>query len=1078
MAMKRATSAARILVVFALACGLAACSAGGGPGAPPLRVVNFNFAPGFGGVHLNAPLVLTFSTLVDPATVTRDSIRIITTTTTTAEPDPGAPAVGTYVVSGNVVTFLPRIPRRADLADAGLRIGFTYAVQVPAPPLVIEPLRTPSGDPNVITFQEEFSTINHTILPAPQDITAETNLNTLQRYFIDEGIQNGVDPCDRATLPPADRDSPQVVDSDPDEGESGFGTITGIEPGLGTAFVRLDPIRLVFSEPIAPWRIRPQNVTIRNTNLGGETFDLFFFFTQDRSNTVLQITVFDADSAFDQASVPQGRYVLSLTDFSDLAGNPLVNSATCVADGTFNLSFSTVSSPALPTDIVLSFQDDDQEGHVDIGGLATAANNPNEVATHEPPFLGGFAFDTAPVPSPSLVTTNANPGNVAFWTGREMRYDNGFRPNDSAFQVPASLRLRGGSNTAATAVLAPIAGAGVLPGNATQAGRVIVGAGPDAGKTDFQLIGPGTIAFFTGDLTTGPIVYHYRRFELKETGGGRPTLTYTPDSVFPMVILVEDDAEIWGDIRLDGTDGEFGFNGDNGGATLSRNPGGRGGRGGPGGGAGGNGGSFNLGTQADLHGTTGGVPASVLGPLTQLSEAVAGLSAMATGGGGHCGVSQPPANNIAYQGGGGGGAGSAGTRGFDWSAAFPGESDQGEAGKQVGNSTYTTPSTLPPGGAGGGGGGADDDGPAVQAGNGLADSFDDGGGGGGGGGGLFALAARGNITLGDAAGPSGLSAFISCLGGRGGSTYATVFGDPPQPGAGPTPNFSANFGEGEAGGGGAGGGIILVCGGSMTFNRARLFALGKRGGNSPAVEGGNRSSTNEAGGGGGGAIFLADGDGINLATEILNNPDVLLVPPGADPLSNQVSSNPGVITVGVYGDEAREPLFGRTRIVTEFFDTLSDSVSYDEVRTLSNANLFPSGTIRVFLDATTGGGGFPVLTDEQVDGTLGLGASPGATIEIPLTYDPNDGVTDLGTPQSETRFVIPAAAPTLGKRYARVRIEFDVSLLAATPDQILGVFAPPGAPPAVVAPGNSRGNIDTAPQGVPAVADLRVRFTP
>ena len=37
------------------------------------------------------------------STVTQDSIRIFTVTTTTDNPDPGAPAQGTFVVSGEVV---------------------------------------------------------------------------------------------------------------------------------------------------------------------------------------------------------------------------------------------------------------------------------------------------------------------------------------------------------------------------------------------------------------------------------------------------------------------------------------------------------------------------------------------------------------------------------------------------------------------------------------------------------------------------------------------------------------------------------------------------------------------------------------------------------------------------------------------------------------------------------------------------------------------------------------------------------------------------------------------------------------
>ena len=226
--MKRASAkqALRAALVALVMTGVGACSTGGGPGEPPLQVVNFNFAPGFGGVALNAPLVLTFSTDVDPASVTPDSVRIFTTTTTSAEQEPGAPAVGVYFTSGNVVTFLPQIPRRADLADAGLRIGFSYSIQVPAAPDVIGPVRSIEGKPNQVPFQENFTTINHTILPAPGDILAEPNLGVLHQFFIEENIENGVDPCDRDTPGMASaQNSPQVVETDPLQGETGFGTI-------------------------------------------------------------------------------------------------------------------------------------------------------------------------------------------------------------------------------------------------------------------------------------------------------------------------------------------------------------------------------------------------------------------------------------------------------------------------------------------------------------------------------------------------------------------------------------------------------------------------------------------------------------------------------------------------------------------------------------------------------------------------------------------------------------------------------------------------------------------------------------
>ncbi|MGQ0612403.1 MAG: hypothetical protein ACT4PV_01445 [Planctomycetaceae bacterium] len=1059
------------VALTAVALGLASCNAGGGPGLPPLRVVAFNFAPGFGGVHLNAPLVLTFTAPVARESVTADSIRIVTTTTTTAEPDPGAPAVGVYVVSGNIVIFLPRIPRNANLSDAGLRIGFTYTIEVPPAPTVIEPVRTIEGDPNVVRYAEFFSTLNHTILPAPADITAEPNLNSLKNFFLDELIQNGVDPCDRTLLDPRWKESPQVIRTVPAEGEDGFGTISGIEPGLGTAFVRMDAIRVEFSEPMATWRIRLQNISIRNVNLGGEEFNLFFFFDQDRSLSVLLLTVFDADSAFDQASVPQGRYILSFTEFSDLAGNPLVNSSSCVGDGTFDLSFSTASSPALPTDIVYTFQDSDQEGHVDVGGLATATNNANRFPSHMAPFVGGIAIDHVAVPSMSRVSTSANPGDTAFWTGRELRYDNGFRTSDPLFQLPSSVRLRGGSSTAATAIIAPLVGNGVLPGGASSDGSVPA----PGGKTDFSLIGPGTIRLNTGSLATGPIIYHYRRFELRETAAGRPVLTYVDGSVFPLIILVEENAIIAGDVVLDGGAGEIGFNGDNAGTTLSRPPGGLGGLPGPGGGAGGNGGANAAGAAVNLHGQTGNVPANVLGPITSLSQAVAGLSFMATGGGGFSGLSQPAASNVAYQGGGGAGAGSGGLPGGDISVAFPNESDQGVGGKRIGNTTFTSVE-LAHGGAGGGGGGADDDGPGTETGDMTTDSRDDGGGGGGGGAGFFGLGARGNIDLGFDDMGTVYGGTIRAVGGRGGSTYQFTTGDPPvgAASAGGAASVTGPQGQGEPGGGGAGGGICCICSGTMTFRRGILLVFGRRGGDAPSIEAGGRAGVDEAGAGGGGAMYFADGDGIDLSGEILTSGTVVLVPGAGDPQSPTYSGTSS-ITVGVYGDETREPLLGTSRIVSEFFDTLSVRVSYDSMKILSNANLFAPGTISVFLDSTVGASGFPVLTDEAADGTLGLGASPGASIAIPLTFNAA-GTMDLMTPQSETRFVIPAGGATSMKRYARVRIVFDVS--GIPPATLLTTFAPPGGPPVQIAPGNTVGNFDLAPGGVPAVADLRVRFVP
>jgi hypothetical protein len=1210
--MKRIKSLAQRLSLVAgfalVAAGLGSCS-GGGVGLPPLQVVAFNFAPGFAGVRLNSPLEITFSAPVDEMTVNQDSIRIFTTTTTTEQPDPGAPAIGEFIVAGNVVRFLPAIPQAIAaqvLSDSGLRIGFTYTIQIPASPDVIEPVRTTEGKPNVVSYAEFFTTLNQTILPAPGDIPADPNLNSLQLFFIDEGIENGVDPCPRSAMAPADQDSPQVIRTDPQEGESGFGTITGIQAGLGTAFVRLDPITIDFSEPVGPWRIREQNVSIRNTNLGGETFDLFFFFRQDRDLSRLEITVFDADSAFDQASVPQGRYVLSLTQFSDLAGNLLVNSNTCVADGTFDLSFSTVSSPTLPTDLKLTFQDDDGDGHVDVGGLATGNNDPNAFPEHVSPMLGGFAIDHVAIPSPSRVTSDANWGDTAFWTGAEMRYDNGYDPADPTYAIPDALRLRGSGSRAATAILSPLAGRatgrsdplGSLDGTVTST---------EPGKVDFVLNGNATAELFTGDASTGPIVYHYNEFTLTEdtTTLARPLLRHrklgSGDSLFPLVIFVEDNALITGDIVVDGTDGDHGFNGANDG-TTSFTPGGVGGLGGPGGGDGGRGGAADFtGDLTDpekFNGQTGQVCANVIGPLDEFSEAMAGITGMITGGGGHFDQTQdkdPGGTGSAtvtpaFSGGGGGGPAEAGANGGDFGTATPGETDQGVGGQQVGTDAtgFFEEDIFATGGAGGGGGSGDDDGGGDGT---LADGVlglnDDGGGGGGGGGGFFGLACAFDVVLGvqppessntenfttggttpevytlgttltdleaidstslvvtlngapltvgvdftfdggtneltllatNTAGDtlqvtydySRLSqyAVIRAVGGRGGSTYqfsaSTTARIPADAMLNPDP--TGPIGQGEAGGGGGGGGICVLAGGDLAFVALVTFVHGKTGGNDINIENGTRNALDSGGSGGAGKWVFGDQDGIDVQGEIIDATTVII-----DPQDATLDTDPKIpATVGgtedrtgmvglpslaavTYGNGPREPGFATSQIVSEFFDTLSDSVSYDEVRVLSNAPSFPydagsavGRTIRVIVDtAVTGAGGLPDFTAEDASGGFTGDPTFGFTHEIDLDFDANgDPTAPPGTASSESRTFIPAGSQSLGKRFVRVRIIFDLSRIGS-PDDLLGNpggtaglgFALPGAADVIISPGNTLGNLDTAPEGVPAVAEVRVRFTP
>jgi hypothetical protein len=164
------------------------------------------------------------------------------------------------------------------------------------------------------------------------------------------------------------------------------------------------------------------------------------------------------------------------------------------------------------------------------------------------------------------------------------------------------------------------------------------------------------------------------------------------------------------------------------------------------------------------------------------------------------------------------------------------------------------------------------------------------------------------------------------------------------------------------------------------------------------------------------------------------------------------------------------------------------------VRVLSNADNpnFPydpasvaGRTIRVLLDTTvTGAGGLPDFTAEDSDGSFTGDPTLGFTHEIDLHFDVNL-VDTSPLANSEARTLIPPSSQSLGKRFVRVRIIFDLSDIGL-PDDLLGNpggtaglgFAMPGAADVVIAPGNTLGNLDTAPEGVPAVAEVRVRFTP
>lgn len=97
------------------------------------------------GVFLNEPLTLHFSAPVDHASVTRESIRIQSS-------EDGSPARGHFDVIDETVRFLPDLPTRPDLADAGFQPAARYVVEVRGFPH-LDGIRALDGRPLVATYR-------------------------------------------------------------------------------------------------------------------------------------------------------------------------------------------------------------------------------------------------------------------------------------------------------------------------------------------------------------------------------------------------------------------------------------------------------------------------------------------------------------------------------------------------------------------------------------------------------------------------------------------------------------------------------------------------------------------------------------------------------------------------------------------------------------------------------------------------------------------------------------------------------------------------------------------------------------
>jgi hypothetical protein len=156
--MVRASGVAGIL----LASVAAGCGGGSGGGSDPqygahdLYVVDMDL-DGLDGVSLNTPLQIEFSDYLLPPSVRHDTIQI------RLGPRYGIQSFGDFKVSGNMVTFYPQLPAKADLSDSGFKPQSQYKISVIGYPQV-DHVASYTGKPLVRSFVGAFATAASTSL--------------------------------------------------------------------------------------------------------------------------------------------------------------------------------------------------------------------------------------------------------------------------------------------------------------------------------------------------------------------------------------------------------------------------------------------------------------------------------------------------------------------------------------------------------------------------------------------------------------------------------------------------------------------------------------------------------------------------------------------------------------------------------------------------------------------------------------------------------------------------------------------------------------------------------------------------
>lgn len=833
---------------------------------------------------------------------------------TNVEPSNFSLAIGTYIVTGDEVTFVPRLPESPDRADAGFRANADYHVFLKGGP---DSLRSVAGD--TLAQQQEFLFDTNEFFEDPVPAAPPRALTLLAR---DLTTDQTVD-LSRADPRPQEvalLDSNALL-------QKGL----AIEPGGGGAPSYATPwvFELYVSEPLDPATVTTDLIElleIRNDALTGATtadpghvgdpvsFKVPILVSMfQRPDSTGQLRMFIRVQAA-QTLVDDARYRLTFSgailgiDFrrTFTGDNGVTGDGELVTEPGglgYTTEFLVYDRPAITSSRTVTY-DPLTDGIEPEAGQTTPDENLYNTALYNPAFAPSTALGKV------SDFGDGSDGNLSVSGSSTLTIDTGDTPNGpSGISVTVTDLDYLDSYTNASM---PTAGA-----------RTVNGFLP----TEFQL----------ENLTVS-------------TGS-----TLRIIGVNPCRLLVR------GLVQITGTVDAGGFAGKDGSLSIAVP-----GAGGPGGYAGGV--SPKGDKSCALYG--GGNCASYDGFLNVCPAAKAKFpftrKGEGPGRGNQGGDSHPywaqlnsggsaSAGDNTGTGGGGGSHGAAGTSGEDRINAGGAPGTPGPSCSRYGdpNSSVIGARGMPGptygdrtardwmGGSGGGGGGS------VGEHSGAIGAYGTSGGGGGGGGGFLEIVSAGAIFV------TG-GGKVSVVGGQGGAGY---FEANVSPQYGTTYQQSWNTVSG-GGGGGAGGTISLVSGGDINITGGLLDARGGLGGIRGSYPGGGitTNGSNAGGTGGRGFIYLMDIDGV-----------IEGAPGGAITVGEYDAFQYGVLTVERF-DLGR---FGGITAITEMFGMPAADPDYDPLDALDViAHVSAGQRVRIYVSSAKAHPENPLLPNVPTETAL------------------------------------------------------------------------------------------------------------